>query len=404
MSHERQGDRFARSTTHHPPSLRDELMRGLGVDDVLSGHDHRQAQRTAEGSRFRVLVLSADEVRARALADKLGGITQVAEHAAAALPVPVTQLKGSTLDLVTGPRDALVLIDADEPAAELAACVRRLCKGRRKLAVAFAGPRATGANVDLVLRAGARGYIPKHLEPAALSAAVRYILAGQKFRPYAHDHDDSIAAKSDKIPPAGKGSNLRAEQPLTAAEMEVLRLVSQHLTDREIAEARGTQRGTVCIQVQSIKRKLGCKRRSELIEIYRRLYELDDQRVQIALSGGPVDTAWLVDLMHCETRRRGQTLFRQGELARRMYYLESGEITLPEIGIRMKSGELLGEIGIFAPDNKRTHTAVCATDVKLRYLDSAQVWRFYQLKPQFAIQMQCLIMRRLQADISRLRQ
>jgi len=404
MSHERQGERFTRSSTHQTPSLSDELMRGLGLEDVHSGNERRQGQRVTDTARRRVLVLSADEVQARALADKLSGITEAAKCAAAALPVSVTQLKGSTLDKVAQPRDALVLIDADEPAAELAACVRRLRKGRRKLAVAFAGPRATGANVDLVLRAGARGYIPKNLEPAALSAAVGYILAGQKFRPYSQDHDDSLAAKPDKTPPAGKDANVRAEQPLTDAEMEVLRLVSRHLTDREIAEARGTQRGTVCIQVQSIKRKLGCKRRSELIEMFRRLYELDDQRVQIALSGGPVATDWLVDLMHCETKRRGQTLFRQGELARRMYYLESGEITLPEIGIRMMSGELLGEIGIFAPDNKRTHTAVCATDVKLRYLDSAQVWRFYQLKPQFAIQIQCLIMRRLQADISRLRQ
>ena len=107
--------------------------------------------------------------------------------------------------------------------------------------------------------------------------------------------------------------------------------------------------------------------------------------------------------MRTEQRKKGDVLFRRGQLVRRLYYIARGGVQLPEISTRMIAGDLFGEFGIFAPDHKRMHTAVCVTDVELRTLDAAQVWRYYQLKPQFAIQVLCLITRRLLVDINRLR-
>jgi len=179
--------------------------------------------------------------------------------------------------------------------------------------------------------------------------------------------------------------------------------VSEHLTDRQIAEIRGTGRGTVRSQVNNLLRKLGCKRRDEAGEIYRRLYEIDDKSMQQALRGETVNLDWLLGFMEVERARQGEILFRRGQTARKLYYIDSGQVLLPEIGTLMGPGVLFGEIGIFAPDHKRMHTAQCATDVTLRTLEATRVWRYYQLKPQFALQMLCLITRRLLADIGRLR-
>lgn len=52
---------------------------------------------------------------------------------------------------------------------------------------------------------------------------------------------------------------------LTEAESEVLELVLQGLSNRAIAERRGTSRRTVANQIQSSFRKLGVSSRAELM-------------------------------------------------------------------------------------------------------------------------------------------
>jgi DNA-binding NarL/FixJ family response regulator len=56
-----------------------------------------------------------------------------------------------------------------------------------------------------------------------------------------------------------------AGQMLTRREVEVVRLVSQGLTNKVVAEALGLREGTVKIHLHSIYRKLRVSNRSELI-------------------------------------------------------------------------------------------------------------------------------------------
>ena len=48
-----------------------------------------------------------------------------------------------------------------------------------------------------------------------------------------------------------------------------------------------------------------------------------------------------------------------------MFSLLAGEIRLQELGRTIGSGAVLGEIGMFSPDRRRTATAICATDGEL---------------------------------------
>jgi hypothetical protein len=63
--------------------------------------------------------------------------------------------------------------------------------------------------------------------------------------------------------------------------------------------------------------------------------------------------------------RRGAVLFRKHDRGREMFYVLRGEIHLPELGKTIRAGAVLGEISLFAPDKRRTATAVCATARRL---------------------------------------
>lgn len=48
-----------------------------------------------------------------------------------------------------------------------------------------------------------------------------------------------------------------------------------------------------------------------------------------------------------------------------MIIIHSGVIQLKELNIQCHEGEVLGEIGMFTPEGKRTCTVVCKTDCEL---------------------------------------
>jgi len=70
------------------------------------------------------------------------------------------------------------------------------------------------------------------------------------------------------------------------------------------------------------------------------------------------------------TRRNlpaGTTLITKGDPADKLYYLMEGQIEIVEIGKTLGPGPVISEIGVFAPDHRRTATVVvCATDYIFR--------------------------------------
>ena len=73
--------------------------------------------------------------------------------------------------------------------------------------------------------------------------------------------------------------------------------------------------------------------------------------------------AWLQPFMREKRFKAGETVFRKGDFADSLYMIVSGEVRLPEIDARLSPGELLGEIGLFSIERRRTQTAVATTDV-----------------------------------------
>ena len=119
--------------------------------------------------------------------------------------------------------------------------------------------------------------------------------------------------------------------------------------------------------------------------------------IQNAQADTPV-SEWLLPHMTRRTAKAGTTLWLKGDTASEMLYLESGRLGVPEYGEVIEAGALVGEIGLFAPDNRRTRTNVCETDCTLYSLSGEAMAKLYYQNPQLGFHVMRLIVARLMHD------
>ena len=114
------------------------------------------------------------------------------------------------------------------------------------------------------IRAGARGYVYKDVDPQALATAVRSVHAGHVLL------EPEVAAALLDGGAAGAGSGVgggsagaASASPLTAREREVLVLIAQGQANREIARSLVLAEKTVKTHVSNILMKLGVADRTQ---------------------------------------------------------------------------------------------------------------------------------------------
>ncbi|WP_062354222.1 response regulator [Herbidospora yilanensis] len=104
------------------------------------------------------------------------------------------------------------------------------------------------------LRAGATGYLLKDLPARELAAAVRLAHAGVA------QLDPGVAAR---LVATGGARAPQARVPLTARELDVLRLVAAGASNREIADRLYLSEGTVKNHISRILQRLGLRDRTQ---------------------------------------------------------------------------------------------------------------------------------------------
>ena len=131
---------------------------------------------------------------------------------------------------------------------------------------------------------------------------------------------------------------------------------------------------------------LNCLRLQQMRTLIRRVREA---------SRGGMSMEWLIPLMTHHKLEPGHVLFRAGDPASSMYLILEGSVRLVELDVTLGPGTLLGEIGVFAPDNRRTGTAVCETAVEIGAITDAKVLQLYYQNPTFGLYMFRLVLQRL---------
>jgi CRP/FNR family cyclic AMP-dependent transcriptional regulator len=112
-------------------------------------------------------------------------------------------------------------------------------------------------------------------------------------------------------------------------------------------------------------------------------------------SRGNMSLDWLIPLMSHQRFPPGHVLFRLGDPANSMYLVLKGSVRLVELGVTVGSGDLIGEIGVFAPDNLRTATAFCETEVEVGAITDQKVLQLYYQNPRFGFYLFRLVIQRL---------
>ncbi|MEO7152055.1 MAG: cyclic nucleotide-binding domain-containing protein [Burkholderiaceae bacterium] len=125
------------------------------------------------------------------------------------------------------------------------------------------------------------------------------------------------------------------------------------------------------------------------------------RRVNRAEVAGNQSGLWLRPYMKPRRLRAGQVLFRKGERADRMYLLVEGDMELADIGIKLDSGRIFGEIALFSPNKSRTHTVRCVTPCTVLAISYGTVKQLYFQNPAFGFHLIELLASRLGNDIER---
>src|SRR5579883_2611007 len=117
---------------------------------------------------------------------------------------------------------------------------------------------------------------------------------------------------------------------------------------------------------------------------------------------GSTSMEWLKPFMMRRRFRKGDILFAKGEPANDMFCTLTGRYRLIELGIELKPGQVVGELAMLAPDNRRTATLECIEDGEALSITYEQVEQLYYQNPTFGFYFLRLATERLFDNINRL--
>ena len=156
-------------------------------------------------------------------------------------------------------RPDVVLLDlklGDDDEAGLAVC-RSLTEADPDVRVLVLTTFLNERLVVEAIRSGAKGYVLKDVEVDALGRGIRAVHAGESSF---DSHAAAVVVKSLAGPPAQEDA-----VSFTARETEVVRLLAQGLSNREIGRTLYISETTVKFHVHNVMAKLGVKRRAEVV-------------------------------------------------------------------------------------------------------------------------------------------
>ncbi|MEU4093068.1 response regulator transcription factor [Streptomyces sp. NPDC026673] len=149
----------------------------------------------------------------------------------------------------------VILMDVRMPGVDGIEALRRLRDNGSKARVLVVTSFTERRTVVPALRAGAAGYVYKDVDPDALAGAIRSVHAGHVL--LQAEVADALLSQEDSAPGQGRGGTL------TDREREVLSLIAEGRSNREIARALVLSEKTVKTHVSNILMKLDLSDRTQ---------------------------------------------------------------------------------------------------------------------------------------------
>jgi DNA-binding NarL/FixJ family response regulator len=148
-------------------------------------------------------------------------------------------------------RPQVVLMDCALPGTSGLVATKRILDGLEGIAVLMLSMHSEDTLVRRALEAGASGYILKNAVDLDLAAAIRKVAAGETV----------LAAQ------LSRSTALKGERPaaLTARELEILQLIVDGKSNKEIADDLNLSVNTVSVHRANIMGALGIHKTAELV-------------------------------------------------------------------------------------------------------------------------------------------
>lgn len=151
----------------------------------------------------------------------------------------------------------LVLLDLTLPGFSGTAALSDVRRRFPALPVAVISAMEDSGIIAECMDLGARGYLTKSLDSASMLSAIRSLAQGGTFVP----GDELQAVSSD---PA---SSIAARFGLTPRQMDVLKIMVQAKSNREIADSLDVSVNTVAVHVAAILAAMNVKNRTEAVMV-----------------------------------------------------------------------------------------------------------------------------------------
>lgn len=171
------------------------------------------------------------------------------------------------MELATALKPDVVLLDIDLPGMSGVEAVREMAPRHPDAKIVMLTVSTDRRDLLAAIRHGAHGYLTKDLTGDALLRSVRGIRTGDL--PMSRAHAATVVSHLARGRRDASSTGDGIEDLLSTREREVLHLLADGLTDREIATALSISPRTVESHVSSLLRKLGVRNRAEAAQRYR---------------------------------------------------------------------------------------------------------------------------------------
>jgi two-component system nitrate/nitrite response regulator NarL len=255
--------------------------------------------------------------------------------------------------------------------------------------------------VEELLAAGAAACVEKTASSGMLLGALRVVLAGGIYLP-----PSLFGAAAETWPTVPALSPLSDYQPakardrasaLTPRQIEVLALLARGESNKAIARQLDISELTVKSHLSTVYKELKVSNRGQAANLAIRQQSVLDEQARRAFAGN-IPIGRLIPHMSPRRILSGKVLFSKGDATDALYYVIRGIVHLEEMGFDVGAGTLLGEIGLFTADRRRTSTARCKTDADLLAITATDAMRVFYQDPEFGLYVIHLITSRLEAD------
>jgi len=108
---------------------------------------------------------------------------------------------------------------------------------------------------------------------------------------------------------------------------------------------------------------------------------------------------WPLAYMKKENFKKGDTLFKKGEKADKMFYIKKGSLKLVEINKLITEEEVIGEMGLFVPSRERMATAVSQGNLEAYTMEKDDVINLFQKDSSLALKLLELTIKRYSENL-----